>query len=60
MRTQSVFDLVSHLGCAVLGATFVYRGLKFSRQGLWVRYASVGLGAFLVVISSLLAIGLVH
>src|SRR5260370_1349339 len=52
MRTQSVFGLVSHLGCAVLGATSVYRGLKFSRQALWVRYASVCLGAFLVVISS--------
>jgi hypothetical protein len=60
MRAQFVFGLVSHLGCAVLGATFVYRGLKFSRRGLCVRYASVCLGALLVVISSLLAIGLVH
>jgi hypothetical protein len=60
MRTQSAFGLVSHLGCAVLGATFVYRGLKFSCQGLCVRYARVCLGALLVVISSLLAIGLVH
>jgi len=60
MRTESIFGLVSHLGCAVLGATFVYRGLKFSRQALWGRYSSVCLGAFLVVISSLLALGLVH
>ena len=60
MRTQSIFGLTEHLASAVLGATFVYRGLKASRQALWVRYCSVCLGAFLVVISSLLALGLVH
>lgn len=60
MRTESILGLVSHVGCAVLGATFVYRGLKLSSQALWVRLSSVCLGAFLVVISSLLALGLVH
>jgi len=60
MKVQSIFSLVSHLGCAVLGGTFVYRSLRFSRQSLWVRYAGFCLGAFLVVISLLLALGLVH
>jgi hypothetical protein len=44
----------------VLGALFVYRGQKLSSQALWVRYASVFLGAFLVVLSLLLALGIVR
>jgi hypothetical protein len=55
MRRQSVFGLISHLGFAVIGAVFVYRGLKPTSQNypVWVRYASVSLGAFVVVISFL-------
>ena len=60
MRTQSVLGVVSHVSFAVLGAVFVYRGLKLSSQALWVRCASVCLGAFLVVISLLLAFDLIH
>jgi hypothetical protein len=60
MRTQSVFGLVSHVASAVLGALFVYRGLKLSSQALWVRYLSVFLGAFVVVLSLLLALGIVR
>jgi hypothetical protein len=60
MRTQSVFGLVSHVGFAVLGALFVYRGLKPSSQALWGRNLSVFLGAFLVVLSLLLALGIVR
>ena len=60
MRTESVFGLVSHIASAVLGAVFAYRGLKLSSQAMWIRCASIVLGVFLVVISLLLAVGLVH
>jgi hypothetical protein len=60
MRTGSVLGLISHVCFALVGAFLVYRGLKLSSQAWWLRYTIVFLGAFLFVISLLLALGVVH
>jgi len=76
MRHDSVLGLASHLGFAVFGVVMVYHGLKRSSQyqSLPMRLRGqpavpmtathrslfVGLGALLIVISVLLAAGVIR
>jgi hypothetical protein len=76
MRHESVLGLISHLGFAAFGAVMVYHGIKRSSQYQSLpmrlrrqpavpmttthRSLFVGLGALLIVVSVLLASGVIH
>jgi hypothetical protein len=76
MHSQTTLGLLSHIGFALLGLDFAWRGLRKSAQhrsllmrwrgepavpmGMGWRIVQVSLGLFLAVISIFLALGWVH